>query len=393
MMLGFLLARDGHHVTVLEKHKDFFRDFRGDTIHPSTLDLMYELGILDAFLALPHQQISEFVLAVGGESLPIADLTHLPTHAKFVALMPQWDFLNFLAAQAAAFPTFRLLMEHEVTGLIEGDNHRIIGVHANTPSGPVDIRATLVVGCDGRHSTSRAAANLPVRETGVPIDVLWFRLTRHENDPSNVIGNVNYGKFAVLINRSDYFQCAYIIAKDTFTTTIQPAGLPAFRAAIAQLVPFLGVSGPGNKARVDELTDWNQIKLLSVQVNCLTRWHLPGFLCIGDAAHAMSPVGGIGINLAIQDAVAAARILSPVLSTGLVTELTLGRIQHRRELPTRITQAFQVLAHRFLSRILGNPAPIKPPFMLRLLSPHPTFRRLLARFIGVGVRPEHISRI
>jgi 2-polyprenyl-6-methoxyphenol hydroxylase-like FAD-dependent oxidoreductase len=383
MMLGFLLAREGHHVTVLEKHKDFFRDFRGDTIHPSTLDLMYELGILDAFLALPHQQISEFVLAIGGESLPIADLTHLPTHAKFVALMPQWDFLNFIAAQAADLPTFHLLMEHEVTGLLEDHNHRVIGVHANTPAGPADIRATLVVGCDGRHSTSRTAANLPVRETGVPIDVLWFRLPRNQNDPSNVIGNINYGNFAVLINREEYFQCAFIIAKDTFSTKVQPAGLPAFRATIARLIPFLA-------DRVEELTDWDQIKLLSVQVNRLTRWHRPGLLCIGDAAHAMSPVGGIGINLAIQDAVAAARILSPVLSTGLVTELTLAHVQHRRQLPTRITQSFQVVVHRFLSRVLGNPAPIKPPLLLRLLSPRPTFRRLLARFIGVGVRPEHI---
>jgi 2-polyprenyl-6-methoxyphenol hydroxylase-like FAD-dependent oxidoreductase len=384
MMLGFLLARDGHHVTVLEKHKDFFRDFRGDTIHPSTLELLFELGILEDFLALPHQQISEFTLALGGEYFPIADLTHLPTHAKFVALMPQWDFLNFIAAQAAKFPTFHLLMEHEVTGLIENDNHRVIGVHANTPSGPVDIPAALVVGCDGRHSTSRTAANLPVHETGVPIDVLWFRLTRRETDPSNVIGNINYGNFAVLINRAEYFQCAFLIAKDTFTTKVQPAGLPAFRASIAHLVPFLA-------DRVDELTDWSQIKLLSVQVNRLTRWHLPGLLCIGDAAHAMSPVGGIGINLAIQDAVAAAHILSPVLFTGIVTELTLARVQHRRELPTRITQAFQAIVHRFLSRTLGNPAPIKPPLILRLISPRPTFRRLLARFIGMGVRPEHIQ--
>jgi 2-polyprenyl-6-methoxyphenol hydroxylase-like FAD-dependent oxidoreductase len=384
MMLGFLLARAGHQVTVLEKHKDFFRDFRGDTIHPSTLELLYELGILEAFLALAHQQISEFTLAIGGESFPIADLTHLPTHAKFVGLMPQWDFLNFLAAQAAKFSTFRLLMEHEVTGLLEDGNHRVIGVHANTPSGPVDIHAALVVGCDGRHSTSRAAANLPVRETGVPIDVLWFRLSRRKSDASNVLGNINYGNFLVLINRADYFQCAFLIAKDTFTTRIQPAGLPALRASIARLVPFLA-------DRVDELTDWSQIKLLSVQVNCLERWHLPGLLCIGDAAHAMSPVGGIGINLAIQDAVAAARILSPVLFTGVVTELTLARVQHRRELPTRITQSFQVLVHRFLSRTLGNPAPIKPPLILRLLSPHPFFRRILARFIGLGVRPEHIQ--
>ncbi len=384
IMLGLLLARAGVEVTVLEKHKDFFRDFRGDTIHPSTLQLLHELGLLDEFLTLPHQQISAFVLAIGGESLPIADLTHLPTYAKFVALMPQWDFLDFLSAQAANFPTFRLLMEHEVTGLIEDSEHRVIGVHANTPSGPVDIHATLVVGCDGRHSTSRAAANLPVRETGVPIDVLWFRLRRRETDPSNVIGNINYGNFAVLINRSDYFQCAFIIAKDTFSTKIQPAGLPAFRASIAHLVPFLS-------DRVDELTDWDQIKLLSVQVNRLTRWHMPGLLCIGDAAHAMSPVGGIGINLAIQDAVAAARILAPTLKTDIVTELTLAQVQHRRELPTRITQFFQIIVHHFLSRVLGNPAPIKPPVMLRLLSRRPSFRRLLARFIGMGVRPEHIS--
>jgi len=384
IMLGLLLARAGVEVTVLEKHKDFFRDFRGDTIHPSTLQLLHELGLLEEFLTLPHQQISVFVLAIGGESLPIADLTHLPSHAKFVALMPQWDFLDFLAAHAANFPTFRLLMEHEVTGLIEDGNHRVIGVHANTPSGTVDIHATLVVGCDGRHSTARAAANLPIRETGVPIDVLWFRLRRRETDPSNVIGNINYGNFAVLIDRADYFQCAFIIAKDTFSTKIQPAGLPAFRASIAHLVPFLS-------DRVDDLTDWNQIKLLSVQVNRLTRWHRPGLLCIGDAAHAMSPVGGIGINLAIQDAVAAARILAPTLKTGIVTELTLAHVQHRRELPTRITQFFQVLVHHFLSRVLGNPAPIKPPFLLRLLSRRPSFRRLLARFIGMGVRPEHIS--
>jgi 2-polyprenyl-6-methoxyphenol hydroxylase-like FAD-dependent oxidoreductase len=384
MMLGFLLARQGIDVTVLEKHKDFFRDFRGDTIHPSTLELMYELGILEDFLALPHQQNIDFTLCIGGESFPIADLTHLPTHAKFIALMPQWDFLNFLAAQAAKFPTFHLLMEHEVTGLIEDDNHRIIGVHANTPSGPADISAALVVGCDGRNSTSRASAHLPIRETGVPIDVLWFRVTRRESDPSNVLGNINYGTLLVLINRAEYFQCAFIIAKDSFSTKVQPDGLPAFRACVARLVPFLA-------DRVDEITSWDQVKLLSVQINRLTRWHLPGFLCIGDAAHAMSPVGGIGINLAIQDAVAAARILAPVLSTGFVSELTLARVQHRRELPTRITQAFQVLAHHFLSKTLGNPAPVKPPRILRLLSPHPFFRRLLARFIGVGVQPEHIK--
>jgi 2-polyprenyl-6-methoxyphenol hydroxylase-like FAD-dependent oxidoreductase len=275
-------------------------------------------------------------------------------------------------------------MEHEVSGLIENDNHRVIGVHVNTPSGPIDIHAALVVGCDGRNSTSRASARLPVHETGVPIDVLWFRLTRRESDPSNALGNINYGNFLVLINRSDYFQCGFLIAKDSFTTKIQPAGLPAFRSSLARLVPFLA-------DRVDELTDWSQIKLLSVQVNRLTRWHRPGLLCIGDAAHAMSPVGGIGINLAIQDAVAAARILAPCLRTGIVTELTLAHVQDRRELPARITQAFQVMVHHFLNSSLGNPAAIKPPLALRLLSPHPLFRRTMARFIGLGVLPEHIQ--
>lgn len=382
IMLGYLLARAGIEVTVLEKHKDFFRDFRGDTIHPSTLEILYELGLLDAFLALPHQQISGFSLAIGGLNLPIADLTRLPTHCRFVALMPQWDFLNFLSAQAAHFPTFHLLMEHEATGLVEADN-RVIGVRVNTPSGPAEIHAPLILGCDGRRSVVRAAASLPVRETGVPIDVLWFRLSRRKTDPSNVLGNINYGSFAVLIDRDDYYQCAFLIAKGTFATKVQPAGLPSFRASITRLVPFLA-------DRVDELTSWDQVKLLSVQINRLTCWHKPGLLCIGDAAHAMSPVGGIGINLAIQDAVAAARILAPSLRTGLVTELTLGQVQQRREFPTRITQRFQVIAHYLFTRTLGKPEAIKPPWTLRLLSSFKSFRRLTARFIGIGVRPEHI---
>ncbi|HEV2710647.1 MAG TPA: FAD-dependent oxidoreductase [Edaphobacter sp.] len=383
IMLGFLLARAGIDVTVLEKHKDFFRDFRGDTIHPSTLQLLYELGLLDEFLALPHQQLTELAIAVGGQTFPMSDFTHLPTHAKFIALMPQWDFLNFLSAQAAKLPTFHLLMEHEVTGLIETRN-RVAGVRANTPTGPVEIHAALVVGCDGRHATTRTSAHLPIHETGAPIDILWFRLSRNEGEPENALGNINFGSFLILINRGDYYQCGFIIAKDTFVTHIQPAGFDAFRHSLVRLVPFLS-------DRVNEIASWDQLKLLSIQVNRLTRWHSPGLLCIGDAAHAMSPVGGIGINLAIQDAVAAARILAPTLKTGIVTELTLAHVQSRRELPTRITQRFQVMVHYFLNRTLGNPAAIKPPLFLRLLSPHPTFRRFMARFIGMGVRPEHIS--
>jgi len=416
MMLGYLLARAGVAVTVLEKHADFFRDFRGDTIHPSTLELIAELGLLDAFLALPHQQIDNLALVLGGQSFPIADLTHLPTRCKFVALMPQWDFLNFLAAHAAKLPTFRLLMEHQVVGLIEDDRSRIVGARANTPSGQIDIRAALTVACDGRDSTCRTDAQLPVHETGVPIDVLWFRLPRRATDPSNVIGNINFGTFAVLINRADYFQCAFVIKKGTFAAQVQPAGIDAFRACIARLVPFLA-------DRVHELTTWDQVKLLTVQVNHLQRWHLPGLLLIGDAAHAMSPVGGIGINLAIQDAVAAARILAPYLApaasarsrllsnspslsngsslseggslrtAGFVSEINLSAVQHRRELPTRLTQAFQVFAHRQLSRTLGDPAPVHPPRILRILSRSQTFRRLTARFIGIGLRPEHIDSL
>jgi 2-polyprenyl-6-methoxyphenol hydroxylase-like FAD-dependent oxidoreductase len=384
MMLGYLLARDGHDVTVLEKHKDFFRDFRGDTIHPSTLELMYELGLLDAFLALPHQEVTGLSVSIGGQSIQMADFTHLPTKAKFIALMPQWDFLNFLASQSAQYPGFQCLLEHEATDLIYDDNKRVAGVHVTTPNGSTEIHSSLVVACDGRHSTIRSTAGLPVHETGAPIDVLWFRLSRRPDDISNALGNINYGQFFLVINRGDYFQCGFIIAKDTYTTQIQPGGIPAFRESLVRLAPFVA-------DRVDEITSWDQIKLLSVRVNHLTRWHLLGLLCIGDAAHAMSPVGGIGINLAIQDAVASARILSPVLSTSVVTELTLARIQHRREFPTRVYQTFQVFAHSLLTRVLGDPRPVKPPRLLLWLSKYPLFRRTMARFIGIGVRPEHIQ--
>lgn len=394
MMLGFLLARSGVDVTVLEKHADFFRDFRGDTVHPSTLELMYELGLLDQFLAQPHDEVTNFTMVIGGQSFPIAQIDRVPTHCKFVAVMPQWDFLNFIAAQAAKLPSFHLLMQHQAVGLIADEQGRIVGARVQTPTGERDIRAALTVACDGRHSLMRADAELPVRETGVPIDVLWFRLPRHSSDPSNVIGNINYGTLAVLINRNDYFQCAFIIKKDSFAE-VQRHGLPAFRASIAKLVPFLS-------DRVDTLTSWDQVKLLTVQINHLERWHLPGFLCIGDAAHAMSPVGGIGINLAIQDAVAAANILTPYLAPAahtrarplnqaFVSEMTLAHIQHRRHLPTRLTQGFQVFAHKQLSRTLGNPAPVNPPWILRFLTSYAIFRRLAARFIAVGVRPEHIA--
>jgi 2-polyprenyl-6-methoxyphenol hydroxylase-like FAD-dependent oxidoreductase len=389
MMLGFLLARQGIDVTVLEKHKDFFRDFRGDTIHPSTLELFYELGLLDELLALPHSQLNQLSMNFGGELFHVADLTHLPTHSHFVALMPQWDLLDFIARQASKFPNFRLLMEHEVTGLIEtrishNQALRVTGVQINTPSGPTQIDATLVVGCDGRHAITRDVAHLPLIDHGTPIDILWFGLPRSQSDPENSLGNFNYGTGLILINRNDYFQCGFLIAKDSFTTHIQPAGLEAFRDSIVRVVPFLA-------DRVASIKDWDQIKLLSIQLNRLRHWHRPGLLCIGDAAHAMSPVGGIGINLAIQDAVAASHILPESLHAGFVSEITLAQVQHRRELPTKLTQGIQAIVHHFLIGFLGNPAPAKAPRMLKLLSPLPIFRRATARFIGMGLRPEHIN--
>ncbi len=317
--------------------------------------------------------------------------------------MPQWDLLDFLSTEVRKYPNARVLMEHKVTGLLQAPGPtqprpRTLGVLAETPSGPVEIRAALTVGCDGRHAITTDAAHLDRIGHGVPIDVLWFRLSRRPADPETALGNLNFGRFIILINRGDYFQCGYIIRKDTFVSEIQPAGLPAFRAGIASLVPFLAEPAPAPRAPAPASTSSSpgiRSPLLSVQVNRLRRWHLPGLLCIGDAAHAMSPVGGIGINLAIQDAVAAARILTPTLLTAQrrgtpVTELALAHVQHRRQLPTRLTQRFQVTVHGFLQRYLGNPAPLKAPLLLRILSRSPLFRRTTARFIALGLRPEHV---
>jgi 2-polyprenyl-6-methoxyphenol hydroxylase-like FAD-dependent oxidoreductase len=387
VMLGLLLARAGVRVTVLEKHKDFFRDFRGDTVHPATMEVMHELGILDEFLRQPHQQIDRFSGVIGGRQFPIADCTHLPVHAKFVALMPQWDFLNFLAAEGKKYPSFDLRMEHNVTSLIEEDG-RVVGVHAETPSGPVEIRATLTVGCDGRHAVTVPSAHLQVIEKGVPIDVLWLRLSRRDGDPENALGYINYGSMMVLINRGDYFQCAYIIRKGTFETVVQPAGLAAFQASMARIAPPIA-------DRVQEITSWEQVKLLTVQINRLEQWHRAGLLCIGDAAHAMSPVGGVGINLAIQDAVAAARILGPVLAAESIDEDALAdamaAVQRRREFPTRVTQGVQATVHHFMDGFLGHDVPLRPPLALRVLTKVPGFQRFMARLIGMGARPEHVQ--
>ncbi len=382
MMLGLLLARAGLPATVLEKHKDFFRDFRGDTIHPSTLELMYELGLLDKLLEIRHTRVDRIAAVVGGERFEIADLTHLPTHAKFVALMPQWDLLNFLAAEAARYPSFTLRMGWEATGLIE-NNGVVTGVRANTPDGPVDIPADLTVGCDGRHAVSREAAHLPVVEEGVPIDVLWFRLPRQPSDAETGLGYVNYGRLMVLINRIDYFQTAYLIAKGGFDQ-IRLEGLDNFHASLERIAPFLA-------GRTAEIDSWDKVKLLSVQINHLERWSLPGLLCIGDAAHAMSPVGGIGINIAVQDAVAAANMLTEPLRSGNLTAEHLQQLQRYRERAVHKTQRVQIYAHRMLNGVLHNPGPIKPPLLLRVLTSLPGFSRIPARFVGMGLQPQHIQ--
>lgn len=382
MMLGYLLARAGVPVTVIEKHNDFFRDFRGDTVHPSTLEVMYELGLLNEFLKLPHQELTSVGGVFGDFSFQAASFRHVPTHCKFVALMPQWDFLSFLAGQAKKFPEFQLRTRHEAVELIH-ESGRIAGVRARTPDGTAQIRADLVVGCDGRHSTTRQAAQLEVRDFGVPIDVLWFRIGRNTGDPEQLFGNVNYGKALILIDRGDYFQVGFIIRKDSFEE-IKRAGLNAFRENILQIAPYLD-------DRVSELRDWEQIKLLSVQINRLKRWYRPGLLCIGDAAHAMSPAGGVGINLAIQDAVAAANLLAGPLREGRVTEAVLAQVQRRRMFPTQVTQRMQVNAHKGFQYAFRHTGPLKAPWQLKVAVRIPGVQRALGRLVGVGVRPEHIQ--
>ena len=381
-MLGFLLARAGVEVLVLEKHADFLRDFRGDTIHPSTLEVIYELGLLEEFLKRPHQEIREFAGQIGDELIPLADLTHLPTHCKFLGFMPQWDFLDFLTDEARKYPAFKLMMQTEVIDLLQAGN-KIVGVKAKTPAGEFQIRAELTVGCDGRKSIVRELAGLQVESLGAPIDVMWFRLSRKANDPGQVLGRFVNAKIMVMLNREEYWQCAFVIPKGA-AEEIKGRGLEAFRADLVTIAPFL-------KDRVDELQDWDQVKLLTVLVDRLRDWYRPGLLCIGDAAHAMSPVGGVGINLAIQDAVATANILARPLSVGYVSMSHLQKVQSRREFPTKVTQWGQVqVQERILKPVLGSRQRVRAPWFLRLFKKFPLLRRIPARLIGIGVRPEHV---
>jgi 2-polyprenyl-6-methoxyphenol hydroxylase-like FAD-dependent oxidoreductase len=382
MMLGYLLARASVDVIVLEKHADFLRDFRGDTIHPSTLEVMHELGLLDEFLQRPHQEAPQIAGMIGNEEVVVADFSHLPTRCKFIAFMPQWDFLNFLAEHGRRYPGFHVHLRTEATDLlIEAD--RVVGVRVTSPDGPVEVRAELVVGADGRHSTVRERSGLHVENVGAPMDVLWFRVSRGAGDRKYPLGRIDRGMILILLDRGVFWQCGFVIPKGTFEG-IRARGLDAFRAVLAELAPFL-------YDRVDEIRSWDDVKLLTVAVDRLSRWYRPGLLCIGDAAHAMSPVGGVGINLAVQDAVAAANLLFAPLAAGGVSTSDLAQVQRRRKFPTRMTQWLQVqIQNRIIRRILAGRKQLTPPWPLRLLRRFPVLRRIPARLIGMGFRPEHV---
>jgi 2-polyprenyl-6-methoxyphenol hydroxylase-like FAD-dependent oxidoreductase len=383
MMLGFLLARAGVRSVVLEKHGDFLRDFRGDTVHPSTLDVMDELGLLDDFLKLPHQEVSRFSAQFGEERVQVADFSHLPVRCRFIALMPQWDFLDFLAAQGRRYPAFTVLMRAEATGLIE-EGGKVVGVHATVDGKPQEIRADLVVGADGRHSTVRVGAGFDVKVLGAPMDVLWFRLTHKPPDKAETMGRFDRGSILVMLDRGDYWQCAYVIAKGS-ADTLKAAGIETFRAKIAQLMPFLA-------DRVHELASIDDLKLLTVGVERLEKWWKPGVLCIGDAAHTMSPIGGVGVNIAVQDAVAASNILANPLKEGRLQDSDLAAVQARRMWPVRATQAIQVfLQNRMIAPTLAGTRPLRPPLAARLLNAVPFLRRIPARVLGLGVQPEHVK--
>jgi len=383
MMLGYLLGRAGVDVVVLEKHADFFRDFRGDTVHPSTLQVMDELGLIDGFLKLPHQQLQKMDGMFGGTSVRIADLSRVGTKYPFIAFMPQWDFLNFLREAGQRFASLKVMMNAEATDLIR-DGEQIAGVRVMTPEGTIDIRADLTIACDGRHSVVRQRAGLEVEEIGAPMDVLWFRAGKKANEDERLFARVEPGKMMVTFDRGDYWQCAYVIAKGQFDA-VTARGLPALLDDVARMAPIL-------KSGLADVKGWDDVKLLTVAINRLKRWTLPGLLCIGDAAHAMSPVGGVGVNLAVQDAVATANLLAAKLASGCPSEDELDAVRRRREFPVRMTQRMQVIAQNNIVSAALKPGnqPLKVPLVVRLITAVPWLQGITARLVGLGIRPEHV---
>lgn len=389
LMLGLLLARSGIDVTVVEKHGDFLRDFRGDTIHPSTLELMEQLGFIDEFLSLPHTRAPRLNAVIGGERITIADFSRLPVRHRFIAFMPQWDFLNFIVGKAGQYENFRLLMNAPVTGLIERDG-RIGGLIVNTPEGAIEIAADLVVGADGRNSIVREAAGLEVQRFGIPTEVLWLRLSKQPGDPTETMGHAGSQQGFVMINRGDYWQCGYVVRKGFFAD-IKLQGIEAFRDRVAEICPF-------PRERLDELKSWDDVHLLTVRIDRLKRWWKPGLICIGDAAHAMSPVGGVGINLAVQDAVAAANVLVPVFLSGrAVADDDLTAIQKRRSFPTKATQFLQRMMRIGRKKEQADTdrveKPKGPPAFVRAIMRFPLFAHLTGRLVGLGFRREKIKTV
>jgi 2-polyprenyl-6-methoxyphenol hydroxylase-like FAD-dependent oxidoreductase len=384
MMLGYLLGRVGIDVVVLEKHADFFRDFRGDTVHPSTLQVMDELGLIDGFLKLPHQRLQRMEGMFGGETVRLADLSRLNVKYPFIAFMPQWDFLNFLRESSKRFASLKVMMSTEAVDLLR-DGERITGVKAKTPDGVIDIEAGLTVGCDGRHSLVRDRAGLKVEEIGAPMDVLWFRAGKRQGETESLFARVDPGKMMVTFDRGDYWQCAFVIPKGQYDA-VKARGLPALLDDIARMAPIL-------KPGLSEVKSWDDVKLLTVAVNRLERWTRPGLLCIGDAAHAMSPIGGVGVNLAVQDAVATANLLAAKLKHGCPSEDELDAVRRRRVFPVKVTQRMQVLAQNNIVSAALKPGnePLKIPFVVRLVTAVPWLQGITARFVAVGVRPEHVQ--
>ncbi|WP_291861285.1 FAD-dependent oxidoreductase [Bradyrhizobium sp.] len=383
MMLGYLLGRAGIETLVLEKHADFFRDFRGDTVHPSTLQVMDELGLIDGFLKLPHQRLQTMDGKFGEASIRIADLSRLKVKYPFIAFMPQWDFLNFLRESGRRFASLRVMMDAEATDLIRsGDT--VTGVKANTAAGAVEIRADLTIGCDGRHSIVRQRAGLEVEEIGAPMDVLWFRAGKRGDENENLFARLDPGKMMVTFDRGDYWQCAYVIAKGQYKA-VRLRGLDAFRDAIVGMAPIL-------KSGMADVKSWDDVKLLTVTINRLKRWTRAGLLCIGDAAHAMSPVGGVGVNLAVQDAVATANLLAAKLVNGCPAEDELDAVRRRRAFPVRMTQVMQVVVQNNLISAALKPGnePLRPPLPVRLINAVPWLQGITARLVGLGVRPENV---